>query len=287
MFADVSGSTALYRRLGDELAESLVKGRLQMVMVLTAHHSGELIKSLGDGLLIEFPSADAAACAALEIQRSTRSAAQADGHLIQFHIGFASGPVVRRDGDIFGDAVNIASRLCSLAKAGHILTLQETVDSLSLSNREATRLFDLTVLKGSGAAVPVVQLLWDRRAATEMFISPSQASEFAQGSLAIRYAGRTYRLSAAQLPISFGREAGCGIVVESAFASRVHARIELNRGKYTLVDESTNGTFVQAEGAQTLMYVRNEGFSLQGSGSICLGEKPAPDSPHLIHYQID
>jgi class 3 adenylate cyclase/TolB-like protein/Flp pilus assembly protein TadD len=86
-------------------------------------HKGRVVKSTGDGLLVEFASAvDAVECAA-EIQRAmaSRSADESAERKIQFRIGINVGDVVAEDGDIHGDGVNVAARIESLADPGGIL----------------------------------------------------------------------------------------------------------------------------------------------------------------------
>jgi len=70
--------------------------------------------------------------------------------------------------------------------------------------------------------------------------------------------------------ITFGREAGNDIVIATRHASRVHARIEWRRDKFVLVDQSSNGTYVQSDdGSEVLL--RREEFTLNGSGVVSFG----------------
>ena len=89
------------------------------------------------------------------------------------------------------------------------------------------------------------------------------------------------------LPV-FTSTACCDLVVRSDSASRYHARIEYNRGKFMLVDESSNGTYVEVEEARgarrNLVYVRNEMFALVGSGRFSLGTRPT-DDPHVLAFR--
>jgi adenylate cyclase len=96
--------------------------RLELIDPAIAKNNGRLIKTAGDGMLVEFPSvADAVACA-VEIQRSIAqrdSDPTSDGE-IRFRIGINLGDVISEDDDIFGDGVNVAARLQELAEPGGI-----------------------------------------------------------------------------------------------------------------------------------------------------------------------
>lgn len=288
LFADVVGSTALYRRLGDERAEALIRGALGRVVERVVHHGGRLIKTIGDCAMCELPDADAAARASIDVQRQAREPVVKGEAPVLFRVGFTVGQVVPREDDVFGDAVNIAARLCDMAKAEQILTTEPTSALLSSELRGGVRLFDQTPVKGVTQSLMIVQLLWDRRAATQIFIAPSEVTLPASAGLVLKYAGQTLLVSAQQIPFTIGREEGCSLVVPSPFASRVHARIELHRGKYTLIDESTNGTYVRPEGAdaERFVYIRREVFALLGRGVFALGERPDDSLTHLLSYEV-
>src|SRR6516225_11556856 len=96
--------------------------RLELIDPAIAKNRGSIIKTTGDGILVEFHSvADAVLCAT-EIQRrmARRNADVAPAHWIQFRIGINLGDVIVEDDDIFGDGVNVAARLEALAEPGGI-----------------------------------------------------------------------------------------------------------------------------------------------------------------------
>ncbi|MEQ1439442.1 adenylate/guanylate cyclase domain-containing protein [Fontimonas sp. SYSU GA230001] len=289
LFADVVGSTSMYRRLGDQRAEELIRAALDRVVTSARQQGGRLIKTIGDCAMCELPDANAAARAAMEVQQFARLPVAKGDEPVLFRIGFMVGPVVPRDNDVFGDAVNIAARLCDMAKAEQILTTESSAADLSPDLRANVRIFDHTPVKGVTESLTIVQLLWDtRRAATQIFIAPTDAALSKSSGLLLKYADHSVLLSEKELPYTIGRENGCSLVVPSPFASRVHARIEMHRGKFTLVDESTNGTYVLPEGAEPdkFVYIRREVFTLLGRGVFALGERPAQGLQHLLSYEI-
>ena len=96
--------------------------RLELVDPAITKNKGRIIKTMGDGLLVEFQSVvDAVQCAA-EIQRrmSRRNADVSPARWIQFRIGINLGDIIVDDGDIFGDGVNVAARLQELAEPGGV-----------------------------------------------------------------------------------------------------------------------------------------------------------------------
>jgi adenylate cyclase len=284
----VVGSTALYRRLGDEKAEALIRGALERIAEHARGQGGRLVKTIGDCAMCELPDADAAARTAVAVQRQSRDPLPQGEEPVLFRVGFMLGPVVPREDDVFGDAVNIAARLCDMAKSEQILTTESTAETMSPEVRSNVRLFDQTPVKGVSQSLTIVQLLWDRRAATQIFIAPSDAVLPMSSGLVLKYAGQSVLIAEQQLPFTIGRESGCSLIVPSPFASRVHARIEMHRGKFSLVDESTNGTYVRPDGADAdkFVYIRREVFTMLGRGVFALGERPDEGLAHLLSYEV-
>jgi adenylate cyclase len=120
--ADVAGYSRL---IGDDEEGTLARlkiHRRELVDVTIAEHSGRIVKTTGDGFLIEFASiVDAVRCA-VAIQRSMaeRNAPVPHDKRIEFRVGVHLGDIVIEDGDILGDGVNIAARLEGIAEPGSI-----------------------------------------------------------------------------------------------------------------------------------------------------------------------
>src|SRR5687768_4790697 len=120
--ADVVGYSRLMEVDESGTLARLKTHRLELIDPAIAKNRGRIIKTTGDGLLVEFQSvADAVLCAA-EVQRrmARRNADVSPARWIQFRIGINLGDVIVEDNDIFGDGVNVAARLQVLAEPGGI-----------------------------------------------------------------------------------------------------------------------------------------------------------------------
>jgi adenylate cyclase len=120
--ADVAGYSRLMERDEAGTLAHLRTLRRDLIDPKTAEHKGRIVKTTGDGILIEFPSVVEAVACAIAIQReiATRNDATAESERIQFRIGINSGDVIVEDSDIHGDGVNIAARLEGIAEPGGI-----------------------------------------------------------------------------------------------------------------------------------------------------------------------
>ncbi|WP_375776024.1 adenylate/guanylate cyclase domain-containing protein [Bradyrhizobium sp. ma5] len=130
--ADVAGYSRLMG-VDEEGTLSLLKGhRKALVDPKIEEHRGRLVKTTGDGMLVEFASVVDAVRCAVEVQRgmSERNATASVDKRIEFRIGINLGDIISDDDDIYGDGVNIAARLESIAEPGGIYISRQAHDHL-------------------------------------------------------------------------------------------------------------------------------------------------------------
>jgi adenylate cyclase len=111
--------------------------RLELIDPAIAKNKGRIVKTTGDGLLVEFQSVGEAVLCAVEIQREMagRNADEPASRWIQFRIGINLGDVIFDDDDIFGDGVNVAARLQELAEPGGICVSRAVRDQVQVGDR--------------------------------------------------------------------------------------------------------------------------------------------------------
>ena len=119
--ADVAGYSRLIGADEGGTLQALKASRAELIDPTIAAHNGRLVKTTGDGLLVEFGSVVDALQCATEVQAGMvqRNATVPADKRIEFRIGINMGDVVVEDGDIFGDGVNVAARLEGLARISH------------------------------------------------------------------------------------------------------------------------------------------------------------------------
>jgi adenylate cyclase len=287
LFSDVVGSTRIYEALGDQRAREVIAVCLDLMQGATEAHKGTVIKTIGDEVMATFPTADDAMNAAAQIQRSitTHPALQIEGQSVSVRIGCHFGPVVLERHDVFGATVNTANRMTSQAKSGQIVTTAATVALLSPDWRASVRQIDLATLSVQGAEVMLYEALWQSDDITSMLPSIRMGSNYDRKALRLRLvlADRELVLDETRPQIAIGRADENDVIIRGNLISRIHARIELSRSKFLLIDQSTNGTFVTSLNGEEA-FVRRDSMQLKGAGMIGLGKVPEPDSPQTIRF---
>lgn len=287
VFWDVVGSMGLYRTLGNKVAERLIRTLLRRMEACALPLGGRVVKSVGDGLMLHFSAPDQAARACIAAQEAAVQPLNGDSVILSLRMGFAHGEILDRPEDIYGDCVNLAAWLCKLARPGFILTNRETHALLDPELGEIAQAYDVVTLKGLNEPITLFQIPWSQKPSTE--IVPVASPQLAgQARLSLRYRGNETPVCVDQLPITIGRAKTCTLSVDAAHASRQHLQIENRRGKFVLVDQSTNGTYVRLLGAHEprLLFLRNEEFILVGAGALGLGTDPDGD-PARVEFVTD
>jgi adenylate cyclase len=286
LFADVVGSTRLYELMGDLRARDMVAICIDVMRSATEQRQGTVIKTMGDEVMSTFPSADEALNAAAQMQQQISSHAQlkVDGQPVCIRIGCHFGPVMLENRDVFGATVHTANRMTSQAKAGQIITTAATVERLSPEWRASCRQIDVATLKGQGNEVALYEVLWQSEDVTSMVPAISMNSRPVRLlRLRIRANDRDLVVDEQHSSITIGRAEDNDVVIKGNLISRLHARIEISRSKFVLIDQSTNGTFVQnADGEES--FVRRDSLQIKGQGTIGLGRLPEQDSPQTIRF---
>ena len=281
LFADVSGSTQLYESAGDETASQAIAQCIRVFRNATRLSGGQVLKEIGDEVLAIFPSPDAAAIAATRMHLAVEALPPVAGTRLGARIGFHSGPVIRRDNDLFGDPVSLAEELVGHAAKGQVLTSEETAALLSPALRSCTRVLYSVERKDKAESVSLCELVWRQGpdiTVTDMAVIT--LADLAAGKLWLKHGDAEV---AQEPPLRIGRDKDCEIVVASENASRQHCTIERRREKFVLRDHSTNGTFVMVEGEPEFVLHREE-YVLRGHGWISFGGTRAQASESLEYY---
>ena len=285
LFADVVGSTHIYEVMGDELAREMVLKCVEIMRSATESHDGTVIKTIGDEVMATFPTADCALNAASEMQHEIRSDSRlkVQGQPIAIRIGCHFGPVMLEQRDIFGAAVHTANRMTSQAKAGQIMISSAMVQNLAPEWRSSVRQIDIAMLRGKSSEDELYEVLWLKEDATSMLPALSLGGlrdRLKPARLVVSYQDEEVVLNGTRTSITLGRAEENDLVVKGNLISRLHVRIEYNRNKFILIDQSTNGTFVMSSAGEE-SFVRRDSMQLKGRGTIGLGRVPDATGPVL------
>jgi adenylate cyclase len=280
LFVDVCGSTKLYETLGNTRAEAVIATALGVLSEAATRHLGTIVKKIGDEIMCTFVAASDARSAAVDMQRSLQQAiksAEITVKTLKIRTGFHCGPIITRQADVFGDAVNVAARVVSHAKPGQILITKQTMEKLPPEEIDSIRYVGNTQLKGKKGPLELFEVIWEQENLTQVQnLAPTIRDDI---RLTVTLQETTLQLGPDRLVLRMGRGAENEFVVTDPLASREHARIEYRHDRFVLIDQSLNGTFLRREGMAEVA-LRREEIALEGSGLIGLGKTTA-DAPQL------
>jgi pSer/pThr/pTyr-binding forkhead associated (FHA) protein len=236
-----------------------------------------------------FESANQAVFMAGEMLRSHQSHLQRwpESVRMEIRLGVASGEVLQVDGDTYGDAVNVASRLSEKAGPSEVWVNDVTaVDAGVVPGIRFRKLGEFDI-RGKTESQMVFLAEWRDVDATDMLTMQAGLSAAAPlndsqlGSIRISWNGATLEFSSDEVPVQIGRANGMQLCVPDPRVSRVHARIDWHQGSFTLTDQSSFGTWVLFEAGETAVQLRRDSCLLHGAGKIALGMPFGAGAPVL------
>ncbi len=295
LFADLRGSTALYETLGNAEATSVVTQTVTELSRAVPACGGQLIKTLGDGLMAVFDTSAQGMQAALQMHESLEQLVQR-GHQrgaspglrgLRLQVALARGEVVEMGGDCFGDAVNVSARLIDHASDNETLITAEVLTGLQDELGQRFRSLDWMHLRGRAEPVQV-HVMGGRRGTDP---APTQYGGGAPNTLepeAVRLVWLDVNqvFDGGQMPVVLGRSPQAQFMVDDSLVSRAHARIDWHGGAFQLTDLSYNGTYVRFGDAEAVVSLRRASCTLHGSGWIGLGSSPSDPTAPCVRFEL-
>lgn len=290
LFADLRGSTGLYESLGNAQATAVVTQTINALAQRVPAMGGQVVKTLGDGLMAVYPVASMAVASAMQMHELLETAAAAPHAApavsrLRLQIAMALGEVVEVNGDCFGDAVNVAARLLDHAGDNETLITGDLYDELPMDTRAAYRSLDRVHLRGRAEPVEV-HMLPPRGVDTTATLMETRFDLAEPEGLQLLWRDSVYRLSRSDLPVLIGRGTTCALQIDEARVSRTHARIDWTGGGLQVADLSINGTYVRFTGDDEVLSLRRGACTLHGSGDIGLGGSPNEVGVPVLQFSV-
>jgi class 3 adenylate cyclase len=286
LFADLVGSTRLYDELGDREAYVITAGCLLGIRQTVERFCGIVVKTIGDEVMATFLTADAAFSCAGAIVSGVRCTALGNAKSLGVHVGFAFGPVIEKKRDVFGDTVNVAAHLVTLADNQRVFTTAETAAELDEGMRASLRFVERVVIKGRQDPIDVFELTTGHETLVR-FVDVPAAEEVRADSAALIVScrGKHHVVRGPRRTLTIGRDKSNDLLLTSPSASRFHAQIEWRKQAFYLVDRSSNGTLVIDEHGRATT-LRGEGLRIDGSGTFGIAGARGADPEEPIRFEL-
>lgn len=163
LFTDVAGSTIYFKTFGNEAGRRMLREHESIVSECIGSNNGHVIKKIGDSVMASFANPLEVIQASAEIQRSFRSRNLGRSKLQEIHvrIGVHYGEVILEEDDIYGDVVNVSSKLTNLAGADEIYISHDVFMRIKNENQWRFESVDFSRQQDIVHAMAIYKLLWD------------------------------------------------------------------------------------------------------------------------------
>jgi class 3 adenylate cyclase len=282
LVADIVDGTQHFDRLRDTLAVEHEKRCLALMRDVVESTGGTVFRHVGDQIDCAYASPDEAAEGANRLRRRALLAKR-NGVLPQplhLRMGFEHGPVVKQDDVYTGGTVIVATRLSQLAKAGEILTTDETRRRMTSARADAMRHLTDRVLKGHREARAVYGILPEEEESGSTTVIPGLAPT--PHLLELRQGKQTWTLGPERSRLDIGRTSSADVSIKSPLVSRVHARLFWQPDQIEFEDQSANGSYVSA--GDDWVRVHRARTVLSGTGRISLGPPHLDEKRSMLRF---
>ena len=293
-FVDLTGSVSVFETLGNDRAARAVTKLTQWIGSVGLEHNGKVVKMLGDGVLLSFTNNRLAVeCMSMIQQEHAQRVAQWPNRLkLMMQIGMARGQVVQVDGDCFGDAVNVASRLSDLAGPEQILVNDTVIRKLGKAHNVRSRSLGPIRIKGRVEPAEVFRIEWQTEMLSEFLTLPAdlhalrKTTESVFGGIELGWLDLSQSFNLTDLPLKIGRVPEADFVINDPRVSRLHASIDIRSGNYLLEDTSSYGTWVRFAGVENSISLRRQECLLHSDGEFSMGAPFNDISAPIVSFRL-
>lgn len=293
-FVDLTGSVSVFETLGNDRATKAVTKLTTWIGSMGLNNGGKVVKMLGDGVLLSFTNNAVAVETMAQIQQehARRVAQWPDRLKLMMQIGLARGQVIQVDGDCFGDAVNMASRLSDLAGPEQILASDSVIRDLRPRAGVRSRSLGPIRIKGKAEPCEVFRIEWQTEMLSDFLTLPAALHQFdapadsVLGGIELGWLDTSQAFNLTDLPLKIGRVPEAEFVVNDPRVSRFHASIDIRSGNYVLEDISSYGSWVRFDGSENAIALRRQECLLHSNGELALGAPFTDFSAPTVRFNL-
>jgi class 3 adenylate cyclase len=290
LYADISGSSRLYEQFGDATAQRDIVRCLTLLTEVAQAHGGRLEQTIGDEVMCSFVLPERAAEAAVAMHEKLREASAAKAFVsgtLRVRIGWHYGVAEASNGELGGALPIVAQQVTALSRPDEILASDAAVAALSSFWRDAAQRLDTIDSRVDGQPLTIYRLPWDKdEEVTHFRLNKAPTRVITSMRLILRHGERELVLNADHRRCSIGRGRDSDLATGSRFTSKRHAEVVYRRGRFYVIDNSINGTFIAPDGG-VVQHLHHEEAPLLGTGVIMFGSPTTKDPDASVNYRCD
>ena len=262
LFTDIKGSTAYFEKFGDSAGLLMVFQCNSLVSKCVERHGGRVIKTIGDAVMASFEDHAEAVAASIEMQEAITAdnSSRAEAHRVTVRIGINYGLGFVKSNDVFGDVVNVASRVEGAASPEQILISDTLHQAVASCGRFRFRHAGKFSLKGKAEVSDLYEVVWREQAEASpvsshsMVVAAVGAPQIKYKLVQLRTDGRACREFDVAQTALIGRAQGGITFPNDEYMQPAHARLLVDSGQLFLVPMPDADSFFSLVGTYRLQH---------------------------------
>jgi adenylate cyclase len=288
VFVEIACDDQACERAGRIVTQNLIRDAVTLLTETVNEYTGKPVKTTENQMLCVFPNARKAVQAACRMQQAIYRKDTFTRLGMALKIGSHFGEGTLSKDNVTGEVLLVAKKLRDTAKSGQIIITKDIQTEIPVAFGLELKSSGQLRAKSSLKKIDLFEVLWNTDEEEHTIVSRSTVKRTPSGedTLVLEYLGKDYIIESGRKSYLMGRGNQNDLIIDEPCVSRGHAIIKQAGGKYKLIDQSTNGTYVSTKKSGEFCLHQAE-FVLDDSGIISLGTKIEPGYPFLIHYRME
>ncbi|MCG8337880.1 MAG: adenylate/guanylate cyclase domain-containing protein [Proteobacteria bacterium] len=286
LFTEITWDESAAERYGKINTQNLLLKAKSVLTDIVTEQTGKIVQASDTQIFCTFPNTRKAMQAACTQQRAVDGDKVLANIRTGLKIGLHYGPVKLSKDDVTGDTVNIAAKIKQVAKPAQVLISRDMMQQIPAALGIQMQSTGKMKVKEQLQKIDIFAANWKENVEEHtVFIEEDLKAQSSNAVLILKFQGKKYKLSKSRTSFLFGRSNDNDIILDDASISRSHASVRYDNGRFKLIDQSTNGTYLQTEDKKDHFIHKTETL-LTGKGVFCPGHKIEKNHPFLVYYSM-
>lgn len=284
IFIELTCVNGKHERLGKINVENRIREAMTILIKNIEEHGGKVVKTTQEQILAIYTQRKKAVQSACQMQKLISHNQKFYVIGLSLKIGAHYGDAnVSRD-SISGEVIAVARKLREVARPSQIVITKDIQSDIPVSLGLELKKCGAIRLRDQVKKTDLFEVLWNSSEESQTCVLEGNVARH-EKMMILRYKGKNYQLGKDRNSYLIGRGNQNDLIIEHPSISRAHAQIKYANGIFKLIDQSSNGTFLELDGRSEMKIHKSE-LILENTGIISLGQEIGAISDEMIHFEV-